>query len=161
MSAPGEHKTVQARILRYAQEIGWTFVPRAEAEARHGFKAEGVTLAERSRGASLFFNDTLYAQVKKQARRWRQGNRPRTNHRSTRERTCCGTAATSVVVSVIVSAKHTCPSAFIAITPSITPQWKRTWGLSAPQTEGLRRDGHARDGRSAPNAFSLPVGRNA
>lgn len=46
MSAPGEHKTVQARILRYAQEIGWTFVPRAEAEARCGFKAEGVTPAE-------------------------------------------------------------------------------------------------------------------
>jgi type I restriction enzyme R subunit len=54
MSAPGEHKTVQARVLRYAQEIGWTFVPRAEAEARHGLKAEGVTPAERSRGASLF-----------------------------------------------------------------------------------------------------------
>ncbi len=30
MSAPCEHKTVQARILRYAQEIGWTFVPRDE-----------------------------------------------------------------------------------------------------------------------------------
>ena len=34
MPAPGEHKTVQARILKYAQEIGWTFVLRAEAEAR-------------------------------------------------------------------------------------------------------------------------------
>ena len=53
MSAPGEHKTVQARILRYAQEIGWTFVPRAEAEARRGFNAEGVAPAERSRAASL------------------------------------------------------------------------------------------------------------
>jgi type I restriction enzyme R subunit len=29
MPAPGEHKTVQARILAYAQEIGWTYVPRA------------------------------------------------------------------------------------------------------------------------------------
>jgi type I restriction enzyme, R subunit len=28
MPAPGEHKTVQARILAYAQEIGWRFVPR-------------------------------------------------------------------------------------------------------------------------------------
>lgn len=37
MSAPGEHKTVQARILAYAQEIGWTYVPRAEAEVRRGF----------------------------------------------------------------------------------------------------------------------------
>jgi hypothetical protein len=34
MPAPGEHKTVQARILKYAEEIGWTFVLRAEAEAR-------------------------------------------------------------------------------------------------------------------------------
>ncbi len=31
---PGEHKTVQARILAYAQEVGWTFVPREEAEKR-------------------------------------------------------------------------------------------------------------------------------
>ena len=31
---PGEHKTVQARILAYAQEICWTFVPREEAEQR-------------------------------------------------------------------------------------------------------------------------------
>ena len=27
MRAPGEHKTVQARILAYAQEIGWRCVP--------------------------------------------------------------------------------------------------------------------------------------
>ena len=33
MPAPGEHKTVQSRILAYAQEIGWTFVPRDEARA--------------------------------------------------------------------------------------------------------------------------------
>jgi len=32
MPIPSEHKTVQARILAYAEEIGWTFVPRAEAE---------------------------------------------------------------------------------------------------------------------------------
>jgi type I restriction enzyme, R subunit len=29
---PSEHKTVQARILAYAQEIGWTFVSREQAE---------------------------------------------------------------------------------------------------------------------------------
>jgi hypothetical protein len=33
---PNEHKTVQGRILKYAQEIGWTFVPREEAEKRRG-----------------------------------------------------------------------------------------------------------------------------
>jgi type I restriction enzyme R subunit len=31
---PSEHKTVQARILAYSQEIGWSFVPREEAEER-------------------------------------------------------------------------------------------------------------------------------
>ena len=34
MPAPGEHKTVQARILKYAQEIGWKFVSRGDEEAR-------------------------------------------------------------------------------------------------------------------------------
>ena len=29
---PGEHKTVQARIIEYAEAIGWTFVSREEAE---------------------------------------------------------------------------------------------------------------------------------
>jgi type I restriction enzyme R subunit len=28
---PGEHKTVQARILAYADAIGWAFVPREDA----------------------------------------------------------------------------------------------------------------------------------
>ena len=31
---PGEHKTVQARSLKYAQDVGWTFVSREEAEER-------------------------------------------------------------------------------------------------------------------------------
>ena len=65
MSSPREHKTVQSRVLQYAQEISWTFVPRADAEMRRGFKAEGVAPADRARGASLFFNDTLYVQVRK------------------------------------------------------------------------------------------------
>lgn len=29
---PSEHKTVQSRILAYAQELGWMLVFRAEAE---------------------------------------------------------------------------------------------------------------------------------
>ncbi len=37
MPALGEHKTVQARILKYAQKIGWTYVPRVEAERRRRF----------------------------------------------------------------------------------------------------------------------------
>lgn len=49
MSKPGEHKTVQARILAYAQEIDWRFVPRAEAEARRGFDPDGATPEDRAR----------------------------------------------------------------------------------------------------------------
>lgn len=30
MPTPGEHKTVQARILAYAEAIGWTIVSREE-----------------------------------------------------------------------------------------------------------------------------------
>ncbi len=37
MPAPGEHKTVQTRIIAYAQEIGWTHVPFAEPKTRRGF----------------------------------------------------------------------------------------------------------------------------
>ena len=37
MPKPGEHKTVQARILAYAEAIGWKFVSREEAEQRRGF----------------------------------------------------------------------------------------------------------------------------
>ena len=63
MPAPGEHKTVQARILAYAQEVGWRFVPRAEAEKRRGFDPDGVTPEDRARPASLYFGDLLHAQV--------------------------------------------------------------------------------------------------
>ena len=34
MPAASEHKTHWSRILKYAQEIGWTCVPRDEAERR-------------------------------------------------------------------------------------------------------------------------------
>lgn len=37
MPAPGEHKTVQARMLQYALEIGWRYVPPEEAERRRRF----------------------------------------------------------------------------------------------------------------------------
>jgi type I restriction enzyme R subunit len=64
MPSPGEHKTVQARILAYAQEIGWTFVPRDEAERRRGFDQDGATPEERACRASLFFGDLLHTQVR-------------------------------------------------------------------------------------------------
>jgi type I restriction enzyme R subunit len=63
MPKPGEHKTVQARILQYAQDIGWTYVPRGEAEKRRGFDPDGATPEDRARLASPFFGDLLHKQV--------------------------------------------------------------------------------------------------
>jgi hypothetical protein len=60
-----------ARILAYAQEIGWTYVPCVEAEARRGFTPHPSPLpqgerenAEDARKVSLFFGDLLHAQVR-------------------------------------------------------------------------------------------------
>lgn len=64
MTTPTEHKTVQARILAYAQEVGWTFVPRAEAERRRGFDPDGVTTKDRARLATPYFADVLYEKVR-------------------------------------------------------------------------------------------------
>lgn len=63
MPTPGEHKTVQARILGYAEAIGWTFVPREEAEQRRGFDPD-VPPADRARNRSLFFDDLLDARLR-------------------------------------------------------------------------------------------------
>ncbi len=46
---PGEHKTVQARVLAYAQEIGWSFVSRAEAKQWRGFDMAATSMEERAR----------------------------------------------------------------------------------------------------------------
>ena len=55
MPAPSEHNTVQARILKYAEAIGWTFVSREEAEQRRGGTPAPL---------SLFFDDLLDAKVR-------------------------------------------------------------------------------------------------
>ena len=55
MPTPSEHKTVQARILKYAEAIGWTFVSREEAEQRRGGTPDPL---------SLFFDDLLDAKVR-------------------------------------------------------------------------------------------------
>jgi len=65
---PVEQKTVQARILEYAQAIGWTFVPREEAEQRRG----GIPAPVGSKAGgwktpaplSLFFDDLLDAKMR-------------------------------------------------------------------------------------------------
>ncbi len=63
-SKPTEHKSVQARILKYAQEIGWTFVPQSEAEQRRGFDPSGASPRDKAKNASRFFTDTLFEKVK-------------------------------------------------------------------------------------------------
>ncbi len=65
MPKPGEHKTVQARILRYAERLGWTIVSRQEAETRRGFDSEASTSTDRARPATLYFGDLLHQQVLK------------------------------------------------------------------------------------------------
>jgi type I restriction enzyme R subunit len=62
---PGEHKTVQARILAYAQQIGWTYVPRGEAERRRGFDRSKATPAEQAADASPYLDDLLDSQLRK------------------------------------------------------------------------------------------------
>jgi type I restriction enzyme R subunit len=63
MPTPGEHKTVQARILEYAEAVGWTFVPREEAERRRGFDPD-VPLKDRAKGRTPFFDDLLDTRVR-------------------------------------------------------------------------------------------------
>ncbi|MBF0399097.1 MAG: type I restriction endonuclease subunit R, partial [Desulfobacterales bacterium] len=64
MPTPTEHKTVQARILKYTQEIGWTFIDRKEAEKRRRFNNDLSNVQERCRTALLYFEELLYAKVK-------------------------------------------------------------------------------------------------
>jgi type I restriction enzyme R subunit len=64
-ATPAEYKTVQARILLYAQQLGWTYVSRGEAEKRRGFERSKATPAEQAENASPYFDDLLDAQVRK------------------------------------------------------------------------------------------------
>ena len=63
MPTPTEHKTVQARILTYAEAIGWTVVSRKEAEQRRGFDPN-TPPRDRAKGRSLFFDALLDAKVR-------------------------------------------------------------------------------------------------
>ena len=63
MPTPSEHKTVQARILGYAEAIGWIIVSREEAEQRRGFDPD-APLKDRATGLSLYFDDLFDAKVR-------------------------------------------------------------------------------------------------
>src|SRR2546421_12546317 len=73
MPTPGEHKTVQARILAYAQEMDWSYVPRGESEQRRGFGSSKSTPAEQAANASPYFDDLLDGQVRKLNPRYAEG----------------------------------------------------------------------------------------
>ncbi|MEH1927634.1 hypothetical protein [Nostoc sp.] len=64
MPKPGEHKTVQSRIITYAQEIGWKFVSGDEAETRRCFNNHSGKIQEKAAQASIYFNDILYQKVR-------------------------------------------------------------------------------------------------
>jgi type I restriction enzyme R subunit len=72
-SKPGEHKTVQARILAYAQEIHWTYVPRGEAEKRRGFDHSKATPAAQAAAGSAYFADLLDSQLRKLNPKYAEG----------------------------------------------------------------------------------------
>ena len=63
MPSPGEHKTIRARILAYAEAIAWTIVSREKAEMRRGFDPD-VPPADRARNRSLFFDGLLDTKVR-------------------------------------------------------------------------------------------------
>ncbi len=65
MAKPTEHKSVQDRILKYANDIGWSIVSQGEAERRRGFEAAVSSQREKAKNASRFFTDTLFDKVKK------------------------------------------------------------------------------------------------
>ena len=68
MAKPTEHKSVQARILKYASEIGWTIVSQGEAESRRNFDTSAASPREKAKNASRFLLNTyictFYALVK-------------------------------------------------------------------------------------------------
>lgn len=64
MSTPNENKSVQSRILKYADDIGWSVVSRSDAETRRGFDASKSTPRERAINASRFLTETLHEKVR-------------------------------------------------------------------------------------------------
>jgi type I restriction enzyme R subunit len=55
MPTPGEHKTVQARILVYAEAMGWIIVSREAAEQRRGIEPKALP-ADRARNRTLLLD---------------------------------------------------------------------------------------------------------
>ena len=64
MPKPGENKTVQQRIIKYAGEIDWKFVTQGEAETWRGFNKSTQERKDRAASASLYFDELLYQKVR-------------------------------------------------------------------------------------------------
>src|SRR4030067_3763749 len=54
-----EHKTVQQRILEYADNIGWQVIAQSKAEELRHFDISASLPQERIKSSSLFFKDIL------------------------------------------------------------------------------------------------------
>ena len=59
-----EHKTVQQRILEYANEIGWQIVTQSKAEELRHFDSSASLPQKELKGSSLFFKDILIKKLK-------------------------------------------------------------------------------------------------
>lgn len=64
MPKPGENKTVQQRIIKYAQEIKWKFVTQGDAEKARGFDKTKKERKEQAVSDSLYFKELLYQKVR-------------------------------------------------------------------------------------------------
>jgi type I restriction enzyme, R subunit len=64
MAKPSEHKSVQARILEYAQQVGWQLVTQQQAEKLRGFDTDGATHRDKALKASLYFDGVLFEKLK-------------------------------------------------------------------------------------------------
>jgi hypothetical protein len=63
MPIPGEHKTVQARILEYAEAIGWRIVPREDAERRRSIKPQMTQTGADESGAEVHLRKSASSAV--------------------------------------------------------------------------------------------------
>ena len=59
-----ERTAVQKPILKYAQDLGWEIISRPDAEVKRGFDTSAVSIQDRARNASLFFDDILYQKAR-------------------------------------------------------------------------------------------------
>ncbi|NUN10052.1 MAG: HsdR family type I site-specific deoxyribonuclease [Ignavibacteriaceae bacterium] len=60
---PTELTSVQFPILQYVEQIGWSVIPRTDAERRRNFEFSAYTERDKAVNASRFFTDTLFQKV--------------------------------------------------------------------------------------------------